>query len=536
MLGQQLAPLLALSLSKMHLASAYLSVYPPVPGLPPSPYYGLRVRVVGDEDWQDLFPLLTECTAEKQCNTTGFYDHLKDWSNTYVNLQVGDQVRLELEVTRLWGDKMITSAVVHPGDSAEGCAINEGRAFCVLHKQALFTIDINGQMDEQDTGKLPVGDHPGGTYDGPPIHTLTIFANPFVQDPPSPTGEGVQTVEPGTEAPEEGDWSTLYFLPGIHHIGRNFILHSNRSYYIPGDAILYGTMTNNKAWNDGRHIRIFGHGTLSGDFIPHPNYADPPVDNNEKFTFHPIEIVGTKYTRVEGITIANSAFHSLMLINSYQPDDPTYIQWVKIFTWRANGDGINPFGNALVEDSFIRTQDDSIYVNGHGIRRVVFWNDANGSAFVLSNVGNEGIESHPLVVEDCTVVYARATWHHWSGGRLFNMRGEGGGEGGRQLTFRNIRVEDPRPTLQHFFLLMEGAEPWSRPEEHKRQPGDLVGITFQNITIAAPSVLGEPDVLWGFEGGAIRDLVFENVVIGGEKIETQDHFYTNEFVFDLQFS
>ena len=46
MLGQQLATLLALSLSKIHLASAYLSVYPPVPGLPPSPYYGLRVRVV----------------------------------------------------------------------------------------------------------------------------------------------------------------------------------------------------------------------------------------------------------------------------------------------------------------------------------------------------------------------------------------------------------------------------------------------------------------------------------------------------------
>ena len=37
----------------------------------------------------------------------------------------------------------------------------------------------------------------GGPYNGPPIHTLTIFANPFVQDPPSPTGEGVQTVEPG---------------------------------------------------------------------------------------------------------------------------------------------------------------------------------------------------------------------------------------------------------------------------------------------------------------------------------------------------
>ena len=37
----------------------------------------------------------------------------------------------------------------------------------------------------------------GGPYDGPPIHTLTIFVNPFIEDPPSPTGKGVRTVEPG---------------------------------------------------------------------------------------------------------------------------------------------------------------------------------------------------------------------------------------------------------------------------------------------------------------------------------------------------
>ena len=60
----------------------------------------------------------------------------------------------------------------------------------------------------------------------------------------------------------------------------------------------------------------------------------------DKFSFHPIDIVGTKHTRVklfllllpsynsylfqvEGITIANSAYHSLMLVNSYQPEDPT---------------------------------------------------------------------------------------------------------------------------------------------------------------------------------------------------------------------
>ena len=77
---------------------------------------------------------------------------------------------------------------------------------------------------------------------------------------------------------------------------------------------------------------------------------------------------------------------------------------------------------------------------------------------MLSSLGDEKLNSHPLVVEDCTVVYARAKWHHWSGGNLFNMRGEGGGDGGYTVTFRNIVVEDPRPTLQHFKILMQGQQ------------------------------------------------------------------------------
>ena len=66
------------------------------------------------------------------------------------------------------------------------------------------------------------------------------------------------------------------------------------------------------------------------------------------------------------------------------------------------------------------------------------------------------LNSHPLVIEDCTVVYARAYWHHWSGGNIFNMRGKGGGSGGYTITFKNIVVEDPRPTLQPYKILMEG--------------------------------------------------------------------------------
>jgi hypothetical protein len=148
----------------------------------------------------------------------------------------------------------------------------------------------------------------------------------------------------------------------------------------------------------------------------------------------------------------------------------------------------------LIEDCFLRTQDDSLYVSGLGIRRTVLWNDANGSSFVLSSLPQ--LDDRTLVVEDCDVIYSRAAWHHWTGGRVFNMRGEGKGGAGAGVVFRNINIEDPRPTLQQFFLCMTVPPPYSKSAD-RRGPGDLSGVLFQNISIAAPSVLGEPQLLWG---------------------------------------
>ena len=59
------------------------------------------------------------------------------------------------------------------------------------------------------------------------------------------------------------------------------------------------------------------------------------------------------------------------------------------------------------------------------------------------------------------------------------MRGQGQGSGGGDITFRNIVVEDPRPTHNHFKILMEGVKPWSNPDDWKRGPGDLYGVTFK---------------------------------------------------------
>ena len=201
--------------------SPNLSVYGDVPGLSPSPYYSFKVRERGSEEWLDTFALLTECTAEKFCNTTGMYELLNGWSNTYINFEMKDGAEIEIKITKLIeGD--IEKAVVHPVKAAEECTVNEnGKAIVRIRKTGLFTVDINGQMDDQDTGKTPEGP----VYDGPPIHTLTIFANPFIEGKPSVDDEGVKTVAPGEEAPSEGDWHTLYFLPGTHDVGLNFPVH-----------------------------------------------------------------------------------------------------------------------------------------------------------------------------------------------------------------------------------------------------------------------------------------------------------------------
>ena len=421
-----------------------LVVYPPVPGLAASEHYAIRVRsLLARGEWQPVFAWETRCKPIEP-RSDGYFDTLAGWTHTYCNFETAGPV--EVEIARVDG-RPIRTAVVHPRRQAAACSVADGKASVTLDHPCLVAVDIDGQMDEQDTGK---------GYRGPPIHTVSVFANPPLADKPEPDDPGVQTVKPGEAPPTDGPWHTLSFLPGVHDVGLAFPLSANRRYYIPGDAIVYGTLSS-RDWAAGDRIRIFGHGTLSGARLKHPNFVAPALSEADRRRYRPIEVLGAIDTRVEGITIADSATHSLMLIGPYSAGHPNAVRWTKIFTWRVNGDGINPFGNTLVEDCFLRTQDDSLYVNGLGIRRTVLWNDANGSSFVLSALPN--LAGRELVVEDCDVIYARAKWHHWSGGRVFNMRGEGGGAAGAGVTFRNITIEDPRPTLQQFFLCMSVPKP-----------------------------------------------------------------------------
>ena len=93
-----------------------------------------------------------------------------------------------------------------------------------------------------------------------------------------------------------------------------------------------------------------------------------------------------------------------------------------------------------------------------------------------------------------------------------------------------VRGETVKFTSQLNFTA--GVQPWSDPEERRRGPGDIYGLTFQNISMAAPSVLGEQEVIWGMEDGLVYGLVFDNVTIGEDTVEGVDYFYHNQYVQD----
>ena len=79
----------------------------------------LQVRRSGEQRWLEPGTLVTECTEEKFCNTTGVFLHLHEWSNSYVNFEMEAGVEVEVRITKLWGES-IERAVVHPAAAAKG--------------------------------------------------------------------------------------------------------------------------------------------------------------------------------------------------------------------------------------------------------------------------------------------------------------------------------------------------------------------------------------------------------------------------------
>jgi hypothetical protein len=520
-----------------------LLVYDPVTGLDSSPYYTYSVQKVSElnpplkqnaTNWLSPFAWFTECKGYSDPYPGHYYvEEVGGWSHTYCNFEMGQNTPIVVKITRKSSNPYgapsgrIFMANTHPAHKVQSCEIINGEVYVTMSEPALVTVDIDGQMDTRDAPRTtpddawyskPYNDRTNGS------HAVSIFANPLIEDKPVIGASGVRVVNAGESLPAENDnsWTTLYFGKGVHSIsgfnlgqpkkwepGDNYVLQNGKTVYIPGDAIVYGCFDSRDGTSKS-NIRIYGHGTLSGRYIPHykdPSWSSYPGWNGSELGSNldrPFSASSISNCRFEGVVLADPANHGI----SSDQGGGNLRSWLKQIAWRANSDmgGIG----GVVEDCFFRLQDDGPYVNAYDFRRNTLWFDCNGTPFRGTFIKRDtfGAE-HQTVIEDCDVIYVRSNfgssvfsiYDYWQTGTY----SDGAKNTVQHMIFRNIRVTDPRPTRTPFGYSVASGD-----------SSGIAGIRFENVEYRNPHSWGKKSDFSGTATAPIHHLYFDRVFIEGK--------------------
>lgn len=520
-----------------------LAIYDPVTGLDPSPYYSYSIQKISElnaplkqnaTNWLSPFAWFSECKSSSDPFSTAYYaGEIGGWSHTYCNFELGKNTPIVVKITRNTVSAVpsgpIYMANAHPAHKVQSCEIINGEVYVVMNEPALITVDIDGQMDARDAPRsAPAELASSKPYASKQFgsHAVSIFANPVIMDKPVVGSPGVIYINPGDPLPAPNDptWTTLYFGKGVHHFSRDlggqpsiwkngdaYILMSNKTCYIAGDAIVYGNFDGRTENSAKTNVRVYGHGTLSGAKMPHWDdpYWDEPAQAGTNYLDRPISLSSGYNCRFEGITVADPANHGI----AFDFGSGNVRRWIKQISWRANSDmGGIP---GVIEDCFYRLQDDGPYVGGGDVRRTVFWFDCNGAPFRGTFVARETVNSgYQAVVEDCDIIYARSNWggsvfafgDAWSGGTY----PDGTRNTAQHTVFRNIRVTDPRPSRSLFGLDVEDTA-----------TSGFAGIRFEGIDYRHPHTWGSKDSFTGTSLGPVHHLYLKGVSINGKRVNPQ---------------
>lgn len=425
-----------MSLPLISAHSQKLKVFDSIPGRPSSEHYLCRVKFESEDDsaWRDAYVLQTAAKAE-----IGYFDIVQGWTASWITFESdfsGDNV--VVEISKKDGSD-ITEAMVRPAADASPAVILNGKAYVTFSEPANVNVDINGQLENNYTGH---------GYTGPPVHTISFFANPVFHVPDT-NNANVKILKPGEDinALNRTEWDTLVFAPGIHDVGMPFEIHDNEVLFIPGDAVVKGTIHPIDAWGDAasQNFMVYGSGTISGEDI-----LRDPADKSKVYKPFTNQAEGA---HLEGFVVADPAFHTFnMNCSRDNTTTPNIYKNLKILAWRVNSDGVNAFRNSEVSGCFFRTQDDAFYLGSSNVNQHdnVVWNDANGAVLFLQGA-NDG---STCTFRDITVIYHRAQWHWWSGGRIISMRETNPGTTISNVHIQNVLVEDPLPAFPPFYATM----------------------------------------------------------------------------------
>ena len=494
--------------------------YETVPDAPVSKHFVSEIFINGK--WCKSATLETECVESEKLKP---YERpnfpMTGWTMSWTSFEIPEGKSVQLRIKRIDGLPLDSWSLKPKSKNIP--AKKEGDWLVLtIDKPCQLALDPNNELNNYNLGTTD----PSSVK----FHNLAIFVNPHLEDSrPYPNDPNVYCVKPGELPPEDGDWQTVYFLPGVHHIKRPagnlmrpYFLKSDKQYYIPGDAFLYGTIYTKNTEN----VRLFGYGTVSG--LKNHTPKSSPERWEKKLWYKGFNGSNVKNLHLEGVYFCDAAFHTVAIYGKDNPDATNYIKNVKISTWRGNGDGFYLTGYTQVEDCFLRCQDDCLYTGsgskGLVARGLTTWTDHNGSAFIFTAGGS----GQNVMVSDCDVIYSRSkpAFGNGMGGRVFNLRSLKKDASISNISFENIRIDDPNRN-EVFYVMAQFLKIPPRtasgnvlnPEKKEYVALDpdenhaFSNILFKDIEIVHD--LGMQSKFYG--SGKNYSVTFDNVTIEGKK-------------------
>lgn len=302
---------------------------------------------------------------------------------------------------------------------------------------------------------------------------------------------------PELNIPDRTDPRVIWFEAGrVHDIGERFSLKSGQTLYIPGGAYVRGSIVADNASD----ITVRGRGILSGlGYARRPGTAGIP--------YNTILFNGTGDRQlVEGITVTNPTHFCLLSRGRLTTRN------VKLFGWWHQTDGWGGGDGSVIEDSFLKVNDDSVKLYGRDqiARRLVIWQQVNGAPFQLG-WGGAGQRATNCLVEDIDLIANDAAnkTQRESNQAFLNLRRQSRDSVIAGVTLRRIRIDSDVPMLLGFI----------------ETEGRVSDITFDDVVVRGTQ--RGKNFLHTAGDGRIAEVTLRNVRIGGRLLTESDPAFWN---------
>ncbi|EWH09782.1 hypothetical protein DS2_10863 [Catenovulum agarivorans DS-2] len=397
-----------------------------------------------------------------------------------------------------------------------------------------------------------------------PLDALLIFADQaeYMDYSAPPAKEASDTyVVKANEGfdPQKAEQATaVYFEAGTHNLGLWWVPTKVKHVYLAGGAYVIGSINSDHAGKNGQTgYTLSGRGVISGEKFAwradtRTQGQTVCVDKNGYSTgcpsdgVKPVDIDQNDFL-VEGITLVNIPFYAF----SVRPESSFprsevkgTVRNVKLMgMWRYNNDGFDLPANIKLSDCFVAAMDDAfkVYHNNSSVKDCVVWQMDNGGIFQFG--------WYPKSVDTALIENIHVIHTEWTG--LNKNRGlanltERPSTDTRSGTIKNIHFKNiymEGPVSRVFYL---------RNEFYPNQ--SYANWTFENIHVESIPSYQElvnikqkfggngqlsPDLLFNAveslsNTASIKDIIFKNVYIAGEKMTQANATTTGRFTLTLQ--